>query len=325
MKIAITGAAGHVGVNLVKSLSDLGHSINVLIYNSDCIEERPEVKKIKGSLQDSNVLDKLCNNVDVVFHLASLISIGSETYEQVFLTNVEGTKNVFKAAQNAGVKKFIHFSSIHALTHEPFNLPMDETRELAINSKVAYEKTKSIAEDWVLKQKNSDMSVVVLNPTSIIGPMDKKPSLMGEFISMLYNKNIPALIPGGYDWVDVRDIVEASISSIKNGRDGERYILSGGWYSIKAFADMFMGISDKNFKLPVIPLWLGKMGIPFMGIYAKIAHKKPIYTSESLYILQTGNRMISSKKAERELGFKSRPIEETLQDTYVWFKENNYF
>ena len=325
MRIAITGASGHVGINLVKRLDDLGHDLKVLIYNSDIVLEGVEVKKVKGSLQDMESLARLCEGVDIVFHLASLISIGSDSYEQIYATNVDGTKNIVNAARSAGVKKLIHFSSIHALVHKPYELPMNETKAIAVDSPIYYERTKAIAEDWVLKQNSNDFEVVVLNPTSIIGPVDTKPSLMGELMRRVYNHTIPGVVPGGYDWVDIRDIVEATIAAIDRGRAGERYILSGKWLSIKGFTDMFVDVSDKNNQLPVLPLWLAKLGVPFMFVYSKLAKKTPIYTFESLDILQSGNRNISSKKAQMELGFKSRPIEETIFDTYNWFKENDYF
>lgn len=325
MKIAITGPTGHVGVNLVKELSKNGYTINVLIFNGDCIHDYPNVKKVYGSLQNIDSLNKLCNGVDVVFHLASLISIGFKSYKQILSTNVEGTKNVLTAAKKAGVKKFIHFSSIHALVHEPFNLPMDESRKLAINSKIHYEKTKAIAEQWVLKNKDDNMSVVVINPTSIIGPADPKPSHMGEYMKMVYQGKTPGLIPGGYDWVDVRDIIDATIAAIDKGKDGERYILSGSWLSIYDFTNIFVELCDKKRKLRILPLWLARLAVPFMLIYAKLSGRQPVYTNESLTILQSCNQLISSKKAQKDLGFVSRPINETIMDTYNWYKENNYF
>ncbi|MBC8321525.1 MAG: NAD-dependent epimerase/dehydratase family protein [Bacteroidetes bacterium] len=324
MKIAITGASGHVGINLVKRLINLGHNLKVMVYKDAKVLEGLNVEQVNGSLQNTESLKSLCEGVEVVYHLAALISIGSVSYEQLFTTNVDGTKNVVYAAINAGVKKFIHFSSIHALVHEPYEYQMDESKAIAINSPIHYERTKALAEQWVLQQQNNDFDVVILNPTSIIGPEDLKPSLMGEFMKMLYYRNLPCLVPGGYDWVDVRDIVEATIAAIEKGRGGERYILAGKWLSIKSFADIFVKFSDKNIYLPVLPLWLAKWGIPFMLLYSKLIRNKPIYTKESLDILQSGNRFISSKKAKLELGFNPRPIEETIFDTYLWFKENDY-
>ena len=201
---------------------------------------------------------------------------------------------------------------------------MDESHDLAINSNIAYEKTKAISETLVFKYQSEKLDVIVLNPTSIIGPADHTPSLMGNFICMLYKGNLPGVVPGGYDWVDVRDIVDASIAAIEKGKGGNRYILSGKWQSVKHFSDLFISISDKTSSIIVLPFWLARIGIPFMHIFAWLTNTKPIYTKDSLDILQSGNRQISSNKAKADLGFNPRPLKNTLRDTYLWFKENKY-
>lgn len=325
MRIAVTGATGHVGVNLVKSLVDKGFDVTALIHKNPSIFNGLNIDKVNGDLLIPDTLSKFCKDADVVIHLAALISIGSSSFNQVQMTNVVGTKNLVEAAKVIGVRKFIHFSSIHALIHEPLDQPMDENRELAIDSKISYERTKAIAEKWVLEQQSENFDVIVLNPTSIIGPKDPGPSLMGEFICGAYKGTIPGVVPGGYDWVDVRDIVDATIEAINKGRGGERYILSGSWLKIKEFADIFIEVSDKKRLLPVIPLWLATIGVPFLFLFSKLTGTKPLYTKESLSILQSGNQNISSKKAQKELNFNPRPLKETLADTYSWFKENKYF
>jgi len=201
---------------------------------------------------------------------------------------------------------------------------MDESREIATDSPISYERTKAIADKWVMEQHNDNLEIVVLNPTAIIGPNDTKPSFMGEFMKLIYAGNLPGLVPGGYDWVDVRDVAEAAITAIEKGRGGERYILSGKWLSIKNFADIFVEYSDKNKYLSVLPLWLARLGVPFMWIFSKLTGKTPVYTYGSLEILKSNNRFISSDKAQLELGFKPRPLKETIFDTYSWYKENNY-
>ncbi len=325
MKIAVTGATGHVGINLVKRLIGYGHKVKVLVYKEVDILDGLNIKKVVGSLQNISSLDCLCADVEVVFHLAALISIGSDSDQKVFDINVMGTKNIVNAARNAGVEKFIHFSSIHALVHAPYNVLLDETRGIATDSTISYERTKAIAEKWVLEQHSNNFEVVIINPTAIIGPEDFKPSFIGEFMKMLYKGNLPALVPGGYDWVDVRDVVEATISVIDQGKGGERYILSGKWLSVKNFVDIFITCSDRNKSLPVLPMWIARLGVPFMWLVSKLTGSKPVYTRGSLDILQSNNRCISSDKAKLELGFNPRPLEETIFDTYHWFKENNYF
>ena len=324
MKIAVTGATGHLGINLVKRLLNQDHTVKVLVFNEIKVLEGLNLEIVKGSLQNIGSLERLCEGVDVVFHLAAFISIESNMDKKLFDVNVLGTQNIVNSARNAGVKKIIHFSSIHTLVHEPCNQPMDETREITTDSAMSYERTKSIAEKWVMEQQSDDFDVVIINPTLMIGPEDTKPSFVGELLKLIYTGIIPGLAPGGYDWVDVRDVVEAATAAIEKGRGGERYILSGKWLSVKKFADIFIEYSDKNRLLPVLPMWLARLGVPAMWVYAKIVGRTQVYTNVSLDILISNNRFISSRKAQLELGFNPRPIEETLFDTYNWYKENDY-
>jgi len=166
--------------------------------------------------------------------------------------------------------------------------------------------------------------VVVLNPTSIIGPCDYKPSLMGQLLIRLYNNSLPGLVPGGYDWVDVRDIVRSAISAIENGKSGERYILSGGWTTVEELAKVLAEANGLKINKPILPIWLARIGVPFIYIWSKAIGQHPLYTNESLSILQSGNKNISFKKAAKDLGHSPRPLRETLKDAIDWFKENKY-
>ncbi len=324
LRIGITGATGHVGLNLVRELCKLNRSVKVLIHKSTLSYKNSRITEVKGSLLDEESLIEFCKGLDVVIHLAAIISIGQESKKKVHQTNVLGTMNLVRAAKKGKVKRFIHFSTIHALVQEPIDIQMNESKELATNSKLNYERTKALSEQWVMKQNSPSFNVISLNPTSIIGPEDHQPSLIGEFLIMAYRGKIPAIVPGGYNWVDVRDVVVATINCIEMGKPGNRYILGGSWVSIKEFSDLFFLVSDKNKKLPVIPIWLARIGIPFMGLYSILIGSKPIYTRESLLIIQSGNRKISSDKAKADIGFKSRPLNITLHDTYTWMKQHKF-
>ncbi len=320
-KIGITGANGHVGTNLVRRLLQEDFSIRVLQHHDHDALDGLDIEIIKGDLLDPESLAAFCDGVDVLFHLAAKISIGNNSFDNLHNINVEGTQNLVHAAKIAGIKRYIHFSSIHALVHEPLDQPMDEFRPLATNSKMPYEQTKSIAEKWVLKQQEDKFDVIVINPTSILGPLDFKPSLMGQLMIRLYNGSLPGLVPGGYDWVDVRDVVDAACNAIYQGKGGERYILSGTWKTVVDFAKLFGLVNERKIKTLVLPLWLARVGVPFITLYSKVVGQDPLYTNKSLTILQEGNKYISNEKAKRELGFNPRPLSQTLKDSVTWFKE----
>lgn len=323
-KIGITGANGHVGANLVRKLLLEKYDVRVLQYHDHEAFDGLTVEVASGDLNHPESLASFCNGLDVVIHLAAKISIGNNSYESLARTNIEGTKNLVNAAKNAKVHRLIHFSSIDAFIHPPEPELLEESGLLAVKSEVPYEKTKAIAEEWVRSQQTDSFDVIVFNPTAIVGPFDFKPSLIGDLIIRLYNGKLPALIPGGYDFVDVRDVCDAACKAIYQGQGGEKYILSGRWKSINDFASLLGAVTDKKIDKMIMPMWVAWIGLPFIRLFAKLSGQRPLYTKQSLTILQSGSKNISHEKAKKELGFRARPLAETLKDTFAWFKENNY-
>ncbi len=322
MKISITGASGHVGANLCRTLLEKGHTLKVLVKQFKDSIDSLDLIKVQGDLLDPDSLKELAEEAEIFIHLAASISINGN--QEIFNTNVKGTQNVINACRDAGVKRLIHFSSIHALVHDPLDEVLDETRPLATKDHIIYNRSKALAEQAIRQAAASGLDVVIINPTSVMGPNDFKPSLIGQAILQLYNGKIPALIPGGYDWVDVRDVVAGTIKAIEKGRCGESYLLSGHYVSLADLYKMLLEIKGGGKKLPLIPFWLAKTGVPFLKIWAGITRSKPLYTRESVEILRTAHKNISSERAAKEFGYTSRAFEETLRDTIKWFKENHY-
>ena len=324
MKIAVTGANGHVGVNLCKALIEQGHQVKALTHRHSQGLKFIPVTIVKGDLLEKSSLIPLLSDVDVVFHLAAKISITGDPDGMVARINTEGTMNMLSAAIECKVKRFIHFSSIHAFQQHPQNQALDETRPLVMNEGFAYDRSKAAGERAVMAAVKGGLDAVVLSPTAIIGPADPEPSLIGNALIDIYNNKIPSLVPGGYDWVDVRDIVDAAITAMEKGRTGEKYLLSGQWRSLQEFSGLIQHHTGKKTVHTVLPMWIARVGLPFITLYSKISGTKPLYTSESLTIIAEGNRMISNSKAKKELGFNPRPLTETIGDSLSWLKENNY-
>jgi dihydroflavonol-4-reductase len=322
MKIALTGASGHIGANLCRRLLDEKHDLRVLTNQFTKSLEGLDLDFVKGSLLNMTSLRELADGADVLIHLAASISINGD--QDVLDTNVVGTKNVIDAVKSCKVKRLLHFSSIHALVHQPLDQTLDEERPLAVSDHIIYNQSKALAEELVLFHAESGFDAVILNPTSVMGPNDFKPSLIGQAIIQLYKGKIPALIPGGYDWVDVRDVVEGTIRAMEDGRRGQSYLLSGHFKTLSEMHEQISKIHGKNRHLPVIPFWLAEVGVPFLGLWSRISGNKPLYTRESVEILKMAHTKISSKKARNELDYEPRPFNDTLRDTIDWFKENNY-
>ena len=321
MKIAVTGANGHVGANLCRTLLAEGHQVKALVHTNANSLKGLDLEIVHGSLGDLNSLRNLCRGAEIVFHLAAMISIDGQK-NKLLEVNVEGTKNLINVIKENGVRRLIHFSSIHALSHFPLDEPMDESRPLVMEGPTWYEITKSKAEKIVLDASKNGLDAVVINPTAVIGPNDFKPSLVGTVLIRLYNKSLPALVPGGYNWVDVRDIVRGVISAMDKGRKGERYILGGKWISVLDLAATLEKVTGKKVIKFMIPTQVAKIGVPFIKTYAKIARQEPLYTFESLRTLRDVNKMISYNKAAIELGYSSRDFEVTIRDTVEWFKSH---
>ncbi|MCK9422047.1 MAG: NAD-dependent epimerase/dehydratase family protein [Bacteroidales bacterium] len=322
MRIAVTGANGHVGINLCKSLLGFGHQVNALFHrNSRGIKEIP-VNLFKGDILDYQSIKLLLENVDVVFHLAARISITGDPDGMVTRINTEGTHNILNLALECGVKRFIHFSSIHAFQQQPKDKSLDESRPLVSQGGFAYDRSKATGERAVIEAVKNGLDAVILSPTAIIGPVDPQPSLTGKAIIDLYNHKIPSLVPGGYDWVDVRDVVSAAITAMDKGRTGEKYLLSGQWHSLKEFSTLIQEYSGRKIVGTILPLWLARFGLPFISIYSKMSRTEPLYTNESLTIITEGSRMISNAKACKELDFNPRPLSDTIRDMIDWLKES---
>jgi dihydroflavonol-4-reductase len=320
MKIAITGAAGLLGNNLCRTLLEQGHELRALIHTDSNSLDGLVVEKLKGDVLDIDSLYKLCDGVDAVFHCAAKISIAGDPDGSVFKVNVEGTKNIIAACLQQKVGRLVHFSSIHALQGGAGDELIDESTPYAGPEAFKYDQSKAQAEQLVLNAvKTSGLNAIVINPTGIIGPNDFAPSYTAKLLLDLYKGKIPALVNGGYDFLDVRDVVNTAIIALEKAPAGATYLLSGRWYSIKEIGATFAKISGKAAPRMIMPMWVAKFGLPFIQLWARLSKTEPLYTRESLDILGHG-KAISHAKAKAELGFEPRGLEETIQDTWAFLK-----
>jgi dihydroflavonol-4-reductase len=278
---------------------------------------------VRGDITDKDSLLPLLKDVDIVFHLAARISISGDPDGLVYKINAEGTRNLLEVARIFKPQRIIHFSSIHAFSQHPIHEPLDEFRPLVGNAGFAYDRSKAEGERLVQQYIRDGNDAVILSPTAIIGPVDFEPSLVGQALIDIYHHRIPSLVPGGYNWVDVRDVVDAAIAAIEKGRSGEKYLLSGTWHSLEEFSALIGQITGRKTVKMVLPMWAAWVGLPFIALQSRISGKKPLYTSESLVILKEGNRKINNHKARVELGFQPRTLHDTIRDTLSWMYKNN--
>jgi dihydroflavonol-4-reductase len=322
MTIAITGAAGHVGTNLARALIEKGHRPRCIVHTHTQAIEGLNVEIMRGDIGDVEFLCRAFAGVDTVYHLAAAISITMNEWPLVEKINVQGTRNVVEACLRAKVRRLVHFSSIHAMVQEPMNTPVDEMRPLATSRRLPpYDRSKSAAEKEVQQGISRGLDAVIVNPTAVMGPYDFQPSHLGAALIAIAQRQLPAMVQGGFDWVDVRDVAAGAILAAEKAPVGGRYLLSGHWVSMCDMSEMIAEITGVDTKKPVCPLWLAQAGAPIIQGMSKISGKRPLYTSVSLKALKS-NRDISHDRAARELGYQPRLFMATLTDTLRWFKEN---
>jgi dihydroflavonol-4-reductase len=318
--IVVTGAAGHVGANLVPALLAQGRPIRLLAHKDRRAFQGLEVEVIQGDIRDLESLVKAFKKAEVVYHLAARISIFHDDWPLLEAVNVTGTRNVVEACLRCGVRRLIHFSTIHSIaTAEGL---VDESN-LLVKSRgyPAYDRSKAAAEEEVRQGIEKGLDAVIISPTGIIGPNDYKPSHFGEALLRLANGRLPSLVSGGFDWVDVRDVVQGAMRAEEVAPAGAKYILSGHWLSLREVAglvEQITGVPTPGF---VCPMWLARVGAPFISAFDRLAGRRPLYTSVSLQALRD-NRKISHQKATEELGYHPRPFMETLIDSLRWFEQN---
>jgi dihydroflavonol-4-reductase len=242
----------------------------------------------------------------------------------VHAVNVDGTRNLLEASRAAGVRRFVHFSSIHAFRAEPLDEPLDETRSLVGASGFAYDRSKADSDRLVQAAVNSGLDAVVIHPTSVLGPCDHEPSLLGRTLIRMATGRMPILVPGGYNWVDVRDVVSAAVASLERGVAGERYLVGGHWVSLRNLATRVALVAGCRPPLWTAPMWLARFGIPFSRAYGWLANSVPVFTREALHTVEFSHRDIRTGKARRHLGYEPRAFESTIEDTISWFRDAGF-
>ncbi len=317
----ITGASGHIGGNLVRSLLREGRPVRALIHRQNQALEGLDVECVRGDICNPEHLIRATQGIDVVYHCAAHISIQPEDFPRLSLVNANGTSNVVEACLKNRVRRLIHFSSIHAFSPMPLDAVVDENRPLLDEcSRMTYDISKAESERIVRKGMERGLDAVILSPTGVIGPYDYYPSLMGTLLLAMARKQFPVRMEEGFNWVDVRDVADAAVTAEKRAASGSKYILSGHWKKQGDIARIIEPLIGVPAPALAVPLWLVRGVEPLIRIHARITGQRPLATSYSLMTL-TQFRYISGEKAVLELGYNPRPFKDTISDTIQWFLE----
>jgi len=322
----VTGATGHVGNVLVRKLLERGEKVRALILPGESREsiQGLDVEAFEGDILDFEALVKSMQGVRGVFHLAGVISIMPGPNPFVRKVNVDGTKNILRAAKETKINKLVYTSSIHAIQRVEEGVIDERVPYDMKNPYGAYDRSKAEATLDVLNAAHAGLEAVVACPTGVIGPYDFRGSMMGAVIHDTAVAKPTLYVDGAYDFVDVRDVVDGLISAAKHGKRGESYILSGQKISVRYLLETVREITGKNFFQMKVPFDFAKFAALFTPMYYRLAHATPRFTPYSLEVLQS-NSNISHAKATRELDYKPRPLYDSIRDAVKWFleKKNN--
>lgn len=309
----VTGAAGFVGNNLVRALLAAGHRVRAMVFDRAEPLDGLDVEIVSGDVTRPDTLARAFEGAELVFHTVAIISLLGDPDGQVHAVNVDGARNAARAALEAGVRRYVHTSSCHAFDLDE---PISERSARPGPKLPAYDRSKAAGEAEVRAVIADGLDAVILNPAGIVGPRDFRPSPMGGALVDLATGKVPALIQGGFHWVDVRDVASGAMLAAERGRTGEGYLLSSEWVSVPDIAAMVQRITGTRAPRMTVPMWMARMTGPVVDLAAK-AGLKPPYTSEYLGPLRASREM-DTTKAREELGWTSMPIEQSLRDLFAW-------
>ena len=323
-KILVIGAAGHIGNVLVKALIKRGYMVKALVLPGEDLSSLADVNPeiVEANILDYPALKKAMTGVDVVFHLASLVALVPEQYDLMRKVNVEGTANVLKACKETGISRLIYTSSIHAYGRMEEGVVIDETLPFSTEFHGGYyDQTKAQASTLVEEAAKAGLNAVLLAPTGVMGPYDYKRSEVGEITNYWMKSSPTASLDGAYDFVDVRDVVEAHIRAIDHGESGETFILTGHRVTVREYRRLVQDAMGAKGLEVYIPMALVRLFAPLAEVYYRLSKTRPIFTSYAIDTLLS-NSVISRKKAEEKLDYQVRPLKDSVRDSVYWWKEN---
>lgn len=322
MTVAVTGASGHLGANLVRALLEEGRRVRALVHEDARALDGLDLERVRGDVLDLPSLERAFAGAQTVFHLAARVSVDGPQRGRVAAVNAGGTRNVVAACLSTGVGRLVHFSSIHAFSQEPRDEPLDESRAPASGrGAFAYDLSKADGEREVLAGVARGLDAVILEPTSVLGPWDVRPSPLGRYLLDVCRGRVPAVVEGGFDWVDARDVCASALSAERRGRPGERYLLPGAYLPLARLVALVTDAAGVKAPRWVVPQAAARAAAPLFVGFARLSGTEPLFTGESVAALRTGHPDVRGEKAARELGHSPRPIAGTVADTVGWFRE----
>ena len=321
--IAVTGATGHVGNVLIRELLTEGCVVRALVLpDDDCRSLNGlNVEIVRGDITNSAELLAAFSGVALVFHLAGIVTIMPGMSAALERVNVGGIRNVITACRAKGVRRLVYTSSIHAIAEPSHGTVIDESQPFDPNRVLGdYARSKARATLLLLEEiSKGGLDAVICCPTGIIGPFDYGISNMGQLILDFASGHLKSYVSGAYDFVDVRDVVRGLILAAEKGQTGCHYIFSGAQVQVPELMDELsidIGYPAPTYRIPAV---IARAAGVLASCYYRLLRRRPVFTAYSIDVLRS-NSQVNSARAREELGFTTRPWQESIRDHVAWFR-----
>lgn len=331
MKVFVTGSTGFVGSHVAKALAKEGADLRLFVRKNSNLANLAGMHApasfttITGDLLQPESLRPGIRGSDYVFHVAADYRLWVRDPKQMYAANVDGTRELLRIAREEGVRRVIYTSSVATMGFRSDGTIVDENTPVSLADMVGhYKRSKFLAEQEALKAADDGQEVMILNPTTPVGPYDIKPTPTGRIIVDFLNRKFPAYVDTGLNLVDAQEVAQAHLVALQKGTPGERYILGGENLTLKQILDKMSAITGLPSPKVKVP-HAAAMIFAFFDetITGRMLGKEPRATVEAV---RMGKKKMfaSSAKAERELGFRHIPVYQALRAAIDWFRANGY-
>jgi len=327
MKCFVTGATGFLGSHVARQLLARGADLRLLVRPTSRLENISDLaaERVVGDLRDLDSLRKGMSGCEVVFHVAADYRLWAPDRQELYQSNVEGTRNILQAARDSGVRRVVYTSSVATMGFGNNGRPTDEQSPVALADMIGdYKRSKFLAEQLVIEAGRGGQNVVMVNPTTPVGERDIKPTPSGQIIVDFLRRKFPAYVDTGLNLVDVVDCAEGHMLAMEKAQPGERYILGGENLTLKQILDRLAaitGLSSPKIRLPYAAALA--TGVVDTVVTGKLRRRAPRVTLDAVRMGRK-KMFVTSAKAERELGWNPRPVDDALRRAVEWFRANGY-
>ena len=327
MKIFLTGATGFVGHHVAKALAADGAKLRMLVRKSSSLANLEGIRGEThvGDLAEPESLRAALVGCDAVMHVAADYRLWIRDPQTMFKINVDGTRDLLRQAREAGVKRVVYTSSVATMHFRRDGLVINEDTPVSLRDMVGhYKRSKFLAEQQAIAAAEDGQQVIILNPTSPIGPNDRKPTPTGHIVLDFLNHKFPAYMDTGLNLVDVAEVARTHVSALTKGQSGHRYILGGENLTLKQILDKMSAITGIPSPTMKIPFAVAATYAFFEEwITGRIRGREPRATLEEV---RMGRKKMyaSSAHAQQELGFRILPVYPAMRSAIEWFRAHGY-